>query len=109
MTRRELRIYREAAARGLLGLRVALMPLSNHLADYEAVGIASPFGDDWLRIVAMKLYADGTLIGGTAWFDEPYGPHGEFTGSTYWQPEQLTGSGRARARQRLAGRHPHPG
>jgi predicted amidohydrolase YtcJ len=89
VTRRELRIYREAASRGLLGLRVALMPLSNHLADYEAVGIAGPFGDDWLRIVAMKLYADGTLIGGTAWFDEPYGPHGEFTGSTYWRPQQL--------------------
>ena len=89
VTRRELRLYREAAARGLLGLRVALMPLSNHLADYEAAGIANPFGDDWLRIVAMKLYADGTLIGGTAWFNEPYGLHGEFTGSTYWPPEQL--------------------
>ena len=89
VTRREMRIYREAAARGVLGLRVALMPLSNHLDDFEAVGIAPPFGDDRLRIAAMKLYADGTLIGGTAWFSEPYGPQGEFTGSTYWQPEQL--------------------
>ena len=89
VTRRELRIYREAAARGVLGPRVALMPLSNHLEDFEAVGIAPPFGDDHLRIAAMKLYADGTLIGGTAWFSEPYGPHGEFTGSTYWQPEHL--------------------
>ena len=89
VTRRELRVYREASARGLLGLRVALMPLSNHLDDFAAVGIAPPFGDDRLRIAAMKLYADGTLIGGTAWFSEPYGPHGEFTGSTYWQPQQL--------------------
>jgi predicted amidohydrolase YtcJ len=89
VTRREMRIYRDAAARGVLGLRVALMPLSNHLADFEAVGIAPPFGNDHLRIAAMKLYADGTLIGGTAWFSEPYGPHGEFTGSTYWQPQQL--------------------
>jgi predicted amidohydrolase YtcJ len=89
VTRREMRIYREAAARGVLGLRVALMPLSNHLADFEAIGIAPPFGDDRLRIAAMKLYADGTLIGGTAWFSEPYGPHGEFTGSTYWPPAQL--------------------
>jgi predicted amidohydrolase YtcJ len=89
VTRREMRIYREAAIRGVLGLRVALMPLSNHLDDFEAIGIAPPFGGDHLRIAAMKLYADGTLIGGTAWFSEPYGPHGEFTGSTYWQPEQL--------------------
>lgn len=89
VTRRELRVYQAAAARGLLGLRVALMPLSNHLDDFTALGLAPPFGDDRLRIVAMKLYADGTLIGGTAWFSAPYGPHGEFTGSTYWQPEQL--------------------
>ena len=90
VTRREMRVYQAAAARGLLGLRVALMPLSNHLDDFTALGLAPPFGDDRLRIVAMKLYADGTLIGGTAWFSEPYGPNGEFTGSTYWQPEQLT-------------------
>ena len=89
VTRRELRIYREAAGQGLGGPRVALMPLSNHLDDFAAVGIAPPFGDDHLRIAAMKLYADGTLIGGTAWFSEPYGVDGEFTGSTYWQPEQL--------------------
>lgn len=89
VTRREMRVYREAASRDLLGLRVALMPLSNHLEDFVAVGIAPPFGDDRLRIAAMKLYADGTLIGGTAWFSEPYGPHGEFTGSTYWKPEEL--------------------
>jgi predicted amidohydrolase YtcJ len=89
VTRREMRIYREAAARGVLGLRVALMPLSNHLDDFEAIGMAPPFGDDHLRIAAMKLYADGTLIGGTAWFSEPYGSHSEFTGSTYWKPEQL--------------------
>jgi hypothetical protein len=89
VTRREMRVYREAAARGVLGPRVALMPLSNHLDDFEAVGIAPPFGDDRLRIAAMKLYADGTLIGGTAWFTSPYGPHEEFTGSTYWPPEAL--------------------
>ena len=71
--------------------------------------MAGPFGDDRLRIGAMKLYADGTLIGGTAWFNEPYGEHGEFTGSTYWQPERAGGAGRARPRGRLAGRHPHPG
>jgi predicted amidohydrolase YtcJ len=106
VTRREMRVYREAAARGLLGLRVALMPLSNHLEDFAAVGIAPPFGDERLRIAAMKLYADGTLIGGTAWFSEPYGPHGEFTGSTYWQPEQLKDLvGRAHAQGWQVGIH----
>jgi predicted amidohydrolase YtcJ len=89
VTRRELNVYRAARQRGALRLRTALMPLSNYLDDYQAVGIAPPFGDDWLRIVAMKLYADGTLIGGTAWFSEPYGPGGAWRGSTYWKPDEL--------------------
>jgi predicted amidohydrolase YtcJ len=42
-----------------------------------------------LMIGPMKLYADGTLIGGTAWFTEPYGEQGQFTGSTYWKPTEL--------------------
>jgi predicted amidohydrolase YtcJ len=35
----------------------------------------------------MKFYADGSLIGGTAAFSAPYGEHGEFPGSLYWEPE----------------------
>jgi predicted amidohydrolase YtcJ len=36
-----------------------MMPLSHQLAELSALGLAGPFGDDWLRIGAMKLYADG--------------------------------------------------
>jgi hypothetical protein len=38
----------------------------------------------------MKFYADGSLIGGTAAFNEPYGEHAEFRGSLYWQPGELS-------------------
>jgi predicted amidohydrolase YtcJ len=89
VTRRELRAYREAYARGVLRLRTVCMPLSNHLDELTAVGLAGPFGDDRLRIGALKLYSDGTLIGGTAWFSTPYGEHGQFPGTTYWQPDEL--------------------
>ena len=89
VTRRELRAYREARARGLLNLRVVLMPLSNHLDELTTLGLAGPFGDDWLRIGAMKLYSDGTLIGGTAKFSAPYGDNHQFAGTTYWQPHEL--------------------
>jgi predicted amidohydrolase YtcJ len=89
VTRRELTAYREARLRGSLGLRTVCMPLSNQIDELAAIGLAGPFGDEWLRIGAMKLYADGTLIGGTAWFTEPYGPHGELTGTTYWRPAEL--------------------
>jgi len=89
VTRRELEAYRAAAAAGRLRVRTVCMPLSHQLDGYRAVGLAGPFGDDLLRLGAMKFYADGSLIGGTAAFDEPYGERGELPGSLYWQPEEL--------------------
>jgi predicted amidohydrolase YtcJ len=90
VTSRELRAYREALAAGVLHVRVACMPLSHGIADFRAVGLAGPFGSDALRIAGMKFYADGSLIGGTAAFHEPYGEHGEFRGSLYWPPAELS-------------------
>ena len=86
---RELAVYRAAHAGGWLPLRTVAMPLSHQLDAFASVGLAGPFGDDRLRLGAMKFYSDGTLIGGTAAFSEPYGEHGEFTGSLYWPAEQL--------------------
>src|SRR5262245_39516872 len=62
------------------------MPLAHQLDAYQATGMAGPFGDDWLSIGAMKFYADGSLIGGTAAFSVPYGENGEFGGVMYWEP-----------------------
>lgn len=87
---RELEIYREARERGILHVRTVCMPLSHQLDAYLSIGLAGPFGDDWLSIGAMKFYADGALTGGTAVFSEPYGVHGEFRGSMYWTPEELS-------------------
>jgi len=55
------------------------------------IGLAGPFGDDRLSIGGMKFYADGSLIGGTAAFSEPYGVRGEFVGSMYWSADELRG------------------
>jgi hypothetical protein len=51
---------------------------------YQAIGVAGPFGDDWLSVGAMKFYADGSLIGGTAAFSAPYGEHAQLPGALYW-------------------------
>jgi predicted amidohydrolase YtcJ len=87
VTRRELTGYRAARDRGLLGVRMTLMPISSQLDEFESLGLAGPFGDDRLAIGPMKFYADGALTGGTAAFTTPYGPAGEFTGSLYWASE----------------------
>jgi predicted amidohydrolase YtcJ len=89
VTSRELGAYREARRLGRLPLRTVCMPLSHQLDTYRSLGLAGPFGDDHLRIGAMKLYADGSLIGGTAAFREPYGADGEFEGLMYHDPAEL--------------------
>jgi len=96
VTSRELTAYRAARAAGRLPVRTVAMPLSHQLDDYARIGLSAPFGDDHLRIGAMKFYADGSLIGGTAAFSEPYGAQGEFKGSMYWsEPELHEAIGRA--------------
>jgi predicted amidohydrolase YtcJ len=37
-----------------------------------AAGMHTGFGDDWVRIGALKLFADGSISERTAWFSEPY-------------------------------------
>ena len=88
---RELRVYRAARAAGTLPVRTFGLPLSHQLDALASVGLAGPFGDDWLRLTGMKFYSDGTLLGGTARFSVPYGEHGEFAGSMYHAPEELVG------------------
>ncbi len=90
VTERELAAYREARRRGEWWLRVVCMPLSHQLDEYGSIGLAGPFGDDHLWLGPMKFYMDGSLIGGTAVFEEPYGEHGEFSGLLYWEPDEMS-------------------
>lgn len=89
VTERELQAYREARRLGRLLVRTACMPLSHQLDTYASLGLAGPFGDDRLWLGPMKFYADGSIIGGTAAYSEPYGERGEFEGSLYHEPDEL--------------------
>ncbi len=90
VTSRELHAYRDARRDDRLPVRTVCMPLSSQLPEYEALGLAGPFGDEWLSIGPMKFYCDGSLIGGTAAFSTPYGSHGEFSGLLFWEPDELS-------------------
>ncbi len=64
-----LQVLRE---RGELSLR-ALKQINQHWLDAALdSGIRSAFGDDWIRIGALKLFADGALGPKTALMFEPY-------------------------------------
>ena len=63
------------------------MPLSHQLEDLRAIGLAGPFGDDRLRVGHLKVYADGTLTGGTAAFSPELGVEQE--ASFFHEPPEL--------------------
>ena len=53
-----------------------LHPLGAHADDNLMagldLGISTGFGDDWLRLGATKIFADGSLVGRTAAMNDPY-------------------------------------
>ena len=67
----ELRAYQALRAEGQLPVRITSH--QNHgIEGLVAAGIATGFGDDWLRIGGIKLFADGAMGSGTAAFFERY-------------------------------------
>lgn len=88
VTARELRGYQEARSRGVLGVRTVCMPLSHQLDDFTAVGMVGPFGDDRLSLGHLKIYADGSLTGGTAAFSPDLGVRGQ-EASYFHEPAEL--------------------
>ncbi len=83
----ELAAYQAARDTGKLGVRVELMPaaevlhaLGAHAGDDLVagldLGIKTGFGDDWLRLGPVKIFADGSLVGRTAALIDPYAGDG---------------------------------
>ena len=84
----ELAAYTAARDQGRLRVRVELMAAAEALHGLGAhpddglplgldLGIRTGFGDDWLRIGAVKIFADGSLVGRTAAVHDEYaGPDG---------------------------------
>lgn len=69
------RAYREMAAEGQLPLRVneqILITSPDKLKTLIAMGYTSGFGDDRFRIGSLKILADGSFGGRSAWLRAPY-------------------------------------
>jgi predicted amidohydrolase YtcJ len=64
--------YAELLERGELTLRVYAAPLETQWQDQARLGLRRAFGSSWLRLGALKGYADGSLGSTTAYFFEPY-------------------------------------
>ena len=62
----EIKVTQELAAEGKLPLRVNLLPKVELLDSVLKLGINSGLGDEMLRIGAIKIFSDGSLIARTA-------------------------------------------
>ena len=76
----DIAVYAELRREGALTARVYVASPVDTVEDQAKLGIGHAFGDAWLRIGAVKAFADGSLGSRTAYFfndfnDEP-GNHG---------------------------------
>ena len=90
VSQREFAAYLEMADRGALDLRVSMYFLSHLLDQVIELGFTGPFGNAFLSAAGIKLYADGTLGGWTAYFPEGYVGDPCRTGQLYHQPGEYT-------------------
>jgi predicted amidohydrolase YtcJ len=74
--------FQQAREQGQLRVRTTLMPVNAGAATLEGakgdnafgfgLGMRTGFGDEWLRLGAMKVFSDGSLIGRSAAMTTPY-------------------------------------
>jgi predicted amidohydrolase YtcJ len=68
----DIAVYSELLERGELTTRIYAAPLITGVDDQVKIGIRRAFGGPFLRIGALKAYADGSLGSSTAYFFEPF-------------------------------------
>ena len=68
----DIAVYSELLERGELTARIYAAPLITGVDDQVKIGIRHAFGGPFLRIGAVKAYADGSLGSSTAYFFEPF-------------------------------------
>ena len=68
----DVAVYADLANRGELTARIYAAPMETGWYDQAKIGLHRAFGSTWLRVGAVKGYADGSLGSTTAYFFQPY-------------------------------------
>jgi predicted amidohydrolase YtcJ len=68
----DVAVYSELAEKGELTTRIYAVPMETSWQDQAKVGIRHAWGSSYLRIGAVKGYADGSLGSRTAYMFEPF-------------------------------------
>jgi predicted amidohydrolase YtcJ len=72
VSKREFDMYLRFVERGRLAVRVNMYFLSHVLDEFTEIGLDGAFGNAHLSVAGIKLYADGSLGGWTAYFPDGY-------------------------------------
>lgn len=88
VSRREMEAWITARDAGRLRLRVNALVISSLLDEVLGLGLVGRLGDDRLAFTGIKLYADGTLGGWTAYFPEGYPGAPRDHGVLYHEPAE---------------------
>jgi predicted amidohydrolase YtcJ len=68
----DLAVYSQLLNEGRLTVRVYGAPLIAKVEDQAQLGLGHAFGGPYLRVGALKMFADGSLGSRTAYFAQPY-------------------------------------
>ena len=68
----DVSVYGELLEKGELTTRIYAAHVIENVDDLAKIGIHHAFGGPWLRIGAVKAFADGSLGSRTAYFFDPY-------------------------------------
>lgn len=77
--------------RGKLGLRIVKNINDPYISHAHDLGLRSGFGDDWIRIGALKMFSDGAIGSLTARMIDPYLEQPDNYGITCMGPEEMLG------------------
>ncbi len=89
----DIRTYQTALEQGILTVRAYIMPTARFtekmLDGIQTLGIKTFFGDEFLRIGAVKIYIDGSMGARTAVFSDSYADDPSTKGIFTISPEEL--------------------
>jgi predicted amidohydrolase YtcJ len=85
----DLRAYQEAHTAGELSTRIYCLIGYNSIDRLIAAGVRTGFGDEWVRVGALKMTCDGSISERTARLSQPYVGRPDDYGIIVTQEEEL--------------------
>ena len=68
----DIAVFSAVRSAGELTMRLGMLVTIEHYDKVAALGLGGGFGDDWLRLIGIKMFVDGAIGGRTCLLSEPF-------------------------------------